>query len=86
MEAQKVCLRHFAETVAPILSNIFIDPLRQKCSGRLPVETLTHDVANNLAQSRAVCEPERVRLAERLPHRDVLFRRPAMGPDKHILQ
>jgi hypothetical protein len=60
-------------TATLVSDNIVIDPLRQKCSGRLPVHMLTHDVANKLSRGCPMLEPERVRLAERWAHRDILF-------------
>lgn len=45
---------------------------------------LAHDVANNLAEGRTVLEPERIGFAHRLPHGDVLFHRPPIGPEKHL--
>ena len=53
---------------------------------RLPVHARAYDFADDLAQRRAVLQPERIGLAERLPDGGVSRGRALIGPDKHVLE
>ena len=45
-----------------------------------------YDLAEDCAQRRAMPQPERIGLAERLPHGGIALGRALIGPDEHILE
>jgi hypothetical protein len=67
MQAYKLGFRHLPETLALIRRNIRFGPLSDVGRRRLSINAATHDLADDLPKGGTVLEPERVRLAERLP-------------------
>lgn len=84
MQAEKVVLGHFPETLALIRHDILFGPSSQKGHCRLAIETMAHDVGNLLAQGRPMLELERIGFTERMPHGGLPFGRPAIGPEEYV--
>jgi hypothetical protein len=86
MEVDELGLRHVLEASALLFRNIRCCPSGDMGRRRFPVHPAFHDLADELADSRAVLEAERVGLAERLTHGGEVLCGTSVSPDKDIFQ
>src|SRR6185312_8818909 len=86
MQAQELRLCHVPEFRALRVGDVFLDPGRDVRGGGFSVHGTAHHLGHHLAQRSLVLEPERIGLAQRLPHRGVSSGGAFIRPDEYIPQ
>jgi hypothetical protein len=86
VKTQEFGLRHVPELFTLHFGDIFLDPGCDVSRGGFPVHSVANHFADDLPQGGPVLEPERIGLAQRLPHSGIAVRRALVSPDEYIAQ